>query len=105
MRVVGCGPRHLRWADGRGLQTRASPHRLGSRRSPPTGRAALVWTALHGCDFLSGPHSLHRLLCSWSQGAARRVQGAAGGAEARAGWGRGSERVHALRTWSLGNVT
>ena len=28
-----------------------------------------------------------------------------GGAEARAGWGRGSERVRAPQTWSLGNVT
>ena len=59
------------------------------------GRAALVWTALRGRAFLSGPHSPHRLLCSRSRGAARRVQGAAGGAEVRAGWGRGSERVRA----------
>ena len=35
---------------------------------------------------------LHRLLCSRSRGAERWVRGAAGGAEARAGWGRGSER-------------
>ena len=33
------------------------------------------------------------------------MRGAAGGTEARAGWGRGSERVRAPRTWSLGNVT
>ena len=52
-----------------------------------------------------GPHSLHRLLCSRSRGAARWVRGAAGGTEARAGWGRGSERVRAPQTWSLGNVT
>ena len=86
-------------------QQRASRHRLGSRRSPLASGATLVWMALRRRAFLSGPHSLHRLLCSRSRGAARRVRGAAGGMEARAGWGRGSERVRAPRTWSLGNVT
>ena len=42
------------------------------------GRVGLVWMALRRCAFLSGPHSLHRLLCSRSRGAARRVRGAAG---------------------------
>ena len=54
--------------------------------SPLLAGAALVWTALCGCALLSGPHSLHKLLCSRSWGAARRVQGEAGGAEARAAW-------------------
>ena len=54
--------------------------------SPLLAGAALVWTALWGCALLSGPHSLHKLLCSRSWGAARRVQGEAGGAEARAAW-------------------
>ena len=68
---------------------------LGSGRFPLAAGSALVWTALHGRAFFSGPHSPHRLLCSRSRGAARRVRGAASGAEARAGWGRGSERVRA----------
>ena len=104
-RRAGCGPRRLRRAEGRGSRTRASRRRLGSGRFPVAGGSALVWTALRGRAFLSGPHSPHRLACSRSQGAARRVRGAAGGAEERAGWGRGSERVRVPRTWSLGNVT
>ena len=46
----------------------------------------------HGVSTRAFPfwHSLHRLLCSRSRGAARRVRGAAGGMEVRAGWGRGS---------------
>ena len=43
-------------------------------RPLPGGGAMLVWTALRGCAFLSGPHSLHRLLCSSSRGAARWVR-------------------------------
>ena len=54
--------------------------------SPLLAGAALVWTALCGCALLSGPHLLHKLLCSRSWGAARRVQGEAGSAEARAAW-------------------
>ena len=94
-RAAGCGPRRLRRAEGRGSRPWASRRGLGSQRSPLAGGSALVWTAFRGRAFLSGPHSPHRLLCSRSQGAARRVLGAAGGAEARAGWGRGSERVRA----------
>ena len=94
-RAAGCGPRRLWWAEGQGSWFRASHHRLGSGRSPLAGGATLVWTALRGRAFLSGPHSLHRLLCSRSRGAERWVRGAAGGTEARAGWGRGSERVRA----------
>ena len=93
--AAGCGPRRLWWAEGQGSWLRASRHHLGSGRSPLAGGATLVWTALRGCAFLSGPHSLHRLLCSRSRGAARWVRGTAGGTEARAGWGRGSERVRA----------
>ena len=62
--------------------------------SPLLAGAALVWTALCGCTLFSGPHSLHKLLCSRSWGAARRVRGEAGGAEARAAWWAG-ERVRA----------
>ena len=46
-------------------------------------------------DFFALCHGVQRGGCG----------GAAGGAEERAGWGRGSERVRAPRTWSLGNVT
>ena len=94
-RAASCGPRRLQRAEGRGSRPWASLRGLGSQRSPLAGGSALVWTAFRGRAFLSGPHSLHRLLCSRSRGAARRVPGAAGGTEVRAGWGRGSERVHA----------
>ena len=50
--------------------------------SPLLAGAALVWMALCGCALLSGPHLLHKLLCSRSWGAARRVQGEAGSADA-----------------------
>ena len=62
--------------------------------SPLLAGVALVWSALCGCALLSGPHLLHKLLCSRSRGAARRVRGEAGGAEARAAWwaGRASAR-------------
>ena len=73
-------------AEGRGSQTRAGRSCLGSGCFPLAGWAALVWTALCGCALLSGPHLLHKLLCSRSWGAARRVQGEAGSAEARAAW-------------------
>ena len=72
--MAGCGPLRLWQAEGRGAWTWAS-HRLGSGRSPLAGKATLVWTALRGHAFLSGPHSPHRLLCSMSWGAARRVRG------------------------------
>ena len=39
--------------------------------------ATLVWTAHRGHAFLSRPHSPHRLLCSRSWGAVRRVRGPA----------------------------
>ena len=81
-RAASCGPRRLRRAEGRGSRPWASRRGLGSQRSPLAGGSALVWTAFRGRAFLSGPHSPHRLLCSRSQGAARRVLGAAGGAEA-----------------------
>ena len=64
--------------------------------SPLLAGAALVWTALWGCALLSGPHSLHKLLCSRSWGAARRVQGEAGGTEARAAWWAGRARAENL---------
>ena len=35
---------------------------VGSGRSPLAGGATLVWTALRGHAFLSGPHSLHQSL-------------------------------------------
>ena len=98
--AAGCGPRV--W---QGLQTRTSCRLGSSGCSPLAGGATLVWMALLRRDFLSGPHSPHRLLCSRSRGAARRVRGTAGGTEARAGSGRGSKRVRTPRTWSLGNVT
>ena len=84
MRTVGCGPRRLWWAEGRGSWTRACCC-MGSGHSRLAGGAALVWMALCGHAFLSSPHSLHKLFCSRSPGAARRVRGAAGGMEARAG--------------------
>ena len=83
--AAGCGPWHLRWVEGRGSWTRAS-RRLGSGHSHLGGRAALVWMALCGRAFLSGPHLPHKLLCSRSRGAARRVRGEAGGTEVRAAW-------------------
>ena len=52
-----------------------------------------VLRGAQGASHVAPGHSLHRLLCSRSRGAERWVRGAAGGAEARAGWGRGSERV------------
>ena len=72
-RAASCGPRRLRRAEGRGSRPWASRRGLGSQRSPLAGGSALVWTAFRGRAFLSGPHSPHRLLCSMSQGAARRV--------------------------------
>ena len=82
----------------------AAPLGLGAFSCRPRReRAGLDCTAR--ARFPLWPSLEHRLPCSRSRGAARRVWGADGGAEERAGWGRGSERVRAPRTWSLGNVT
>ena len=95
MRMAGCGPQPLQQVDGRGLRTRASRRCLGLGRSPLASGAVLVWTALRGHTFLSGPHSPHRFLCSWSQGAARGC-GALLAARRRelAGGGGASECTH-----------
>ena len=89
MRASGCGLRRPSRAEGRGSQTQASRRCLGSGRFSVAGGATLVWTALRGCTFLSGPHLPYKLLYSRSRGASRRVQGTAGGVEAKAGWGAG----------------
>ena len=83
--VVGRGVYGGRRGGVRGLGL-AAPLGLGAFSCRPR-RSALVWTALRGRAFLSGPHSPHRLLCSRSRGAARRVQGAAGGGESWLGEG------------------
>ena len=85
-RAAGCRPRRLWLAEGRGLRTRASCRRLGSGGFPLARGAMLVWMTLRRRTFISVPHSPHKLLCSRSQGVARRVRGAVGAVEARAGW-------------------
>src|SRR5574340_52988 len=45
--------------------------------SPLLAGAALVWTALCGCALLSGPHLLHKLLCSRSWGCSEEGAGRA----------------------------
>ena len=88
--VRGLGLAAATWARGFPL----SP--VGARWSRRYSVGALSSLALtRRTDFFALCHGVQRGGCG----------GAAGGAEARAGWGRGSEHVHAPRTWSLGNVT
>ena len=69
--------------------------------------AGPCWSGLHSMGTLSFLALTPRtnFFGSRSRGVVRRVRGVAGGTEVRAGWGRGSERVRAPQTWSLGNVT
>ena len=85
MREAGCGPWRPWWAEGRGLRTRASRRHLGS--SVSLSPAGPCWSGWHSMGALFSP-ALTRCTNfpgSRSRGAARRVWGAAGGAEVRAG--------------------
>ena len=72
----------------------------------PLSPAGARWSGLHSAGALSSP-ALTRCtdFFALGRGVQREGYGATGGAEARAGWGRGSERESAPRTWSLVNLT
>ena len=74
-------------------------------RGVPLSPAGPCWSGRHSVGVLSSVAltGCRNFFGSRSWGAARRVQGEAGGTEARAGWGALSERVYAPRTWSLGD--
>ena len=67
---------------------------LGAFPSHQWDRAGLDGTS--GERFPLWPSLAAQLLCSRSRGVARRVWGAAGGAEARAGWGTGRASARAV---------
>jgi len=100
--VVGRGVYGGRRGGVRGLGLAAAAWARGVFLSPAAGAR---WSGLHCAGALSSLALTRRtdffaLGLGVQQGGCRAPLAAE-----RAGWGRGSERVRAPRTWSLGNVT